>query len=268
MLIVNKTSVCSTNACAHFAMEVTFPRAETFKRIVDALKELVTEANIVFTKDGVEFQVMDAAHVALAMGSLSKDAFDKYVVSDTKVLGFNLGRLSKLLSCCARDQPLVLSLTRNEKINMCVGFEDRTLDMTMDQTQIDYETMTIPDAEYAASFTAPSASIAKHIKDLMTIGSDVTVSIKEKFVSIATDGEIGRALITLLPKDDFLKIDRSEDASGNFSLRYMCMFSKTMQMAEDVTISLGGEMPMRIEFRYENNKGVMKYYLSPRLLEE
>ena len=45
--------------------EATLREASTLKRIVEAIKDLVTDVNIDATPQGISLQAMDSSHVAL-----------------------------------------------------------------------------------------------------------------------------------------------------------------------------------------------------------
>ena len=49
-----------------------------FKRIVEAIKELVSDVNIDISPTGISLQAMDNSHVALVSLQLSMDGFESF----------------------------------------------------------------------------------------------------------------------------------------------------------------------------------------------
>lgn len=49
-----------------------------FKKIIDAVKDLVSDVNIQITDEGLSIQAMDSSQVALVTMYLAKAQFDKY----------------------------------------------------------------------------------------------------------------------------------------------------------------------------------------------
>jgi proliferating cell nuclear antigen len=58
--------------------EAKITKAQTLKRIIDAIKELVTDAKFECTASGISLQAMDAAHVSLVALLLRADGFEIY----------------------------------------------------------------------------------------------------------------------------------------------------------------------------------------------
>lgn len=73
-----------------------------FKKILDAIKDLVTEASWECTTSGMTLQAMDTSHVSLVAVSLKCDGFQKFRCDRSQVLGMNLVRFVLSLFCFLR----------------------------------------------------------------------------------------------------------------------------------------------------------------------
>ena len=80
----------------------------TFKQIVDAIKDLVTDGNLECTEDEISMQCMDSAHVSLVSMSLNAAAFELFRCDRTLSLGFNSENMSKILKMMGKEDALVL----------------------------------------------------------------------------------------------------------------------------------------------------------------
>jgi hypothetical protein len=80
-------------------LEARLQQGSLLKRIVDALKDLVNEANVECSASGLSLQAMDTAHVCLVTLELRADGFELYRCDRTRTLGISLANLAKILKC-------------------------------------------------------------------------------------------------------------------------------------------------------------------------
>lgn len=64
----------------------------TLKKVLDSIKDLVTEASWDCSTSGMSLQAMDTAHVSLVSVLLKADGFVKYRCDRNVTLGMNLTR--------------------------------------------------------------------------------------------------------------------------------------------------------------------------------
>lgn len=64
----------------------------TFKKVLDAIKDLLNEASFDCSESGIQLQAMDNSHVSLVSLTLRSDGFDKYRCDRNLTMGMNLGR--------------------------------------------------------------------------------------------------------------------------------------------------------------------------------
>ena len=70
--------------------EAKLNKGVVLKKILDAIKELVTEASWECTATGMSLQAMDTAHVSLVAVNLNGDGFHKFRCDRNMVFGMNL----------------------------------------------------------------------------------------------------------------------------------------------------------------------------------
>ena len=74
-----------------------------FKKIVDAIKELVKNVNLDMNSGGISLQAMDSSHVALVALQLNEGGFKKYRCDRNVTMGLSIENLSKILKCASND---------------------------------------------------------------------------------------------------------------------------------------------------------------------
>eukprot|EP00670_Eutreptiella_braarudii_P019585 CAMPEP_0174372384 /NCGR_PEP_ID=MMETSP0811_2-20130205/103412_1 /TAXON_ID=73025 ORGANISM="Eutreptiella gymnastica-like, Strain CCMP1594" /NCGR_SAMPLE_ID=MMETSP0811_2 /ASSEMBLY_ACC=CAM_ASM_000667 /LENGTH=94 /DNA_ID=CAMNT_0015519753 /DNA_START=37 /DNA_END=318 /DNA_ORIENTATION=- len=71
--------------------------AHVLKRVVQALREMITEANFDCTSTGMQLQAMDESHTCLVIVDLQKEGFEEYACDTLLSLGLNIDHFKKLL---------------------------------------------------------------------------------------------------------------------------------------------------------------------------
>lgn len=90
--------------------EAKLTQASLLKKVLEAMKDLVTETNFECSSSGIALQAMDSSHVSLISLLLRSDGFDKFQCHRPLSLGLNLGSMSKILRCAGNDDSLVLKV--------------------------------------------------------------------------------------------------------------------------------------------------------------
>jgi len=84
------------------------------KKIVEAIKELVTEVNIDVSGDGLHIQAMDSSHVALVNLKLNKGGFEHYRCDKPMTLGLSVTNLAKVMRLVNANDSISLSCSGDD----------------------------------------------------------------------------------------------------------------------------------------------------------
>ena len=79
------------------------------KKLVDVIKDLVTDINLDISAIGISLQAMDSSHVALVTMNLSAEGFEEYRCDKSMTLGVSISNLAKILRCGGNEDSLTLS---------------------------------------------------------------------------------------------------------------------------------------------------------------
>ncbi|BGP24168.1 proliferating cell nuclear antigen [Rhodotorula toruloides] len=198
-------------------LEAKLEQAELLKKILDAVKELVTDANFDCSDEGIKLQAMDNSHVALVSLNLAKTGFSEYRCDRDMSLGVSLASLQKIVKCAGNND--ILTLRADESVDvLALLFEakhaDRVGEYEMKLMDIDQEHLGIPDTVYDAEIDLPATEFARIIRDLKELGESVKIEVSKEGVRFSADGDIGTASVTLKPTD---KRGRRPDSDGEDS---------------------------------------------------
>ena len=96
--------------------EARLQQASVLKKILESIKELVTEANFDCSNAGISLQAMDTSHVSLVGLLLRSDGFDHFRCDRALSLGINLTSMSKILKCAGNDDTMTLKAEEDNDI--------------------------------------------------------------------------------------------------------------------------------------------------------
>ncbi|KAJ6463271.1 proliferating cell nuclear antigen, N-terminal domain-containing protein [Mycena vitilis] len=184
-------------------LEAKLAEAGTLKKLLDAIKELVTDANFECNEEGLTLQAMDNSHVALVAVYLEAAGFKRYRCDRPMPLGVNLTSLTKVLKCAKDDDECTLKAADEaDVLNLVYEAKnsDRIAEYDMKLMDIDSDTLGIPDTDYDAEVVMPSAEFARIVRDLGALGESVRIEVSKEGVRFASEGESANGSI-LLKKD-------------------------------------------------------------------
>ncbi|KAK1321308.1 Proliferating cell nuclear antigen [Acorus calamus] len=282
-------------------LELRLVQGSLLKKVLEAIRELVTDANFDCSGTGFSLQAMDSSHVALVALLLRSEGFEHYRCDRNLSMGMNLNNVSKMLRCAGNDDivtikaddgsdtvtfmfesPSQWNLSHSVFFFLCLFVEwlsflrkgqDKIADFEMKLMDIDSEHLGIPEAEYHAIVRMPSSEFARICKDLSSIGDTVVISVTKEGVKFSTKGDIGTANIvcrqntTVDKPEEATIIEMKEPVTLTFALRYMNSFTKATPLSSTVSLSLSSELPIVVEYKIAE-MGYIRFYLAPKIEDE
>src|ERR1700761_5987038 len=153
-------------------LEARLEQSRLTFQVVDAIKDLVQDCNFDCNDSGIALQAMDNSHVALVSMMLKAEMFSPFRCDRNIALGINLTSLTKVLRCAQNEDILTLKAEDAPDVVNLV-FEsaesDRLSEYDIKLMDIDQEHLGIPETEYAANITMPSAEFRRICRDLMAL---------------------------------------------------------------------------------------------------
>ncbi|KAF5660976.1 proliferating cell nuclear antigen [Fusarium heterosporum] len=279
-------------------LEARLDTASLLKKVIDAIKDLVQDCNFDCNDSGIQLQAMDNSHVALVAMMLNPESFAVFRCDRNISLGVNLTSLTKVLRAAQNDDMLTLKAEDGPDV-LNLMFEnsgkDRISEYDLKLMDIDQEHLGIPDTEYAASITMPSAEFRRICTDLMAMSESgwfsfslsvnrflgpwltriypVMIEASKDGVKFACNGDIGNGSVTLRSTENLEKpnesitIDMSEPVALTFSLKYLVNFCKAAGLSDSVKICLSNEVPLLVEYDLKGNS-YLRFYLAPKIGDE
>ncbi len=249
------------------AFRYTFENPTIFYKSIELVKDIIDIINFNFSKDGISFQAMDCAHVALVSGSFHRHffstlEFEKHFVQK----GIHLKSLFLCLKCCQDDDKVSFMENDKEeflieiikKDNEVYTFVLPTIDMESNELQIP------EDEKYECECHLKSSAFYEMIKNVSVFGDTISISNKGKLLDIRGENSIGSLCISKVLEPEC--ISSIENISASFSTKYFQTFARGTQIADVVYLWISDEKP--ICFTYIPNETCsLQFFLAPKLMD-
>lgn len=253
-------------------LEAKLAQATVLKKVVEAIRELVTDVNIDCTSAGLSLQSMDDAHVTLVILQMRAGGFENYRCDRTIPIGINMSSLAKIIKCGNNEDTLTLK-ANDDGETLSIVFEspkgDKVSDYELKLMDLDIEHLSVPDASYDVNVRMSSAEFQRICRDLQNISESVTISAIKDCLKFAAQGEIANGSVLVRQNasvDDKIstQINMVQPASLGLSLKFLNMFTKATSLSEHVILGLSDGVPMLVEYPIED-LGYLRFYLAPKV---
>lgn len=251
-------------------------QSSLLKKILDALRELVEDANLECSSSSISCQAMDNSHVALVAMELNSEGFEPYRCDRNITLGIKLSTMTRVIKCASNDDSITLRC-QDGTDSLTVLFEnpnqDKMSQFEVKLMDIDSEHLGIPDSEYSAMVQLPSGEFQRICRDLSQFGESVVIACTKDGVEFSGSGDIGSAKISLRQtssvdkEEEQVAIELNQPVTLTFATRYLVSFSKATPLSSTVTLSLKADTPLVVEYKI-SDVGHLRYYLAPKIADE
>ncbi|MHB1952694.1 MAG: proliferating cell nuclear antigen (pcna) [Sulfobacillus sp.] len=164
-------------------LEVRTIQSSPIQKQFDALKELLSDTNLVFTEEGMKIVAMDESHTVLVLMTLHRENFQVYNCPHRQVIGLNLPNLNKIFKAMSNKDVISFLIDSNRKDKFIVRLENAEQGQTefeIDIMDIDEEEIEFPEQDYPYVITMPIANIQKLCRDMKLIGGKTVDIIHHK----------------------------------------------------------------------------------------
>jgi proliferating cell nuclear antigen len=245
-----------------FQVEV---KPEVLKEIVTVISTLVAEAKFNISPTGIAVKAVDPAHVAMVDLTLNANAFESYKASEG-VLGINIEKLKEVLKLARTGEPIFIR--HDEEKNRLVL---KVGNITRRMALVDTAGMTdpkVPNLNLPIKLTVGAGELEQGIKATESVSDHVSlIATPEEGFEMISEGDMEQARLNLR-KDMLEEFECKEAARSLFSLDYFSNMIKAAGTSNKITMNLGTDFPVRLEFKIADGKGDVTYLLAPRIEDE
>lgn len=249
-------------------------KSDTFSTIFHHIKTITENVNVIIDETRVYIQAIDTARVSVFEIDIPAAWFDEYSVPVSAVIGVSSQMLFKVLNARDKTQSIQIQYDTEDDtdklyINMCsVGENSSIFDKHFEIPLMDIETevMEIPEVEYQAEMSLPSAHFASIVSQLRLFGDTLDIHCSEdKIMLSSTSSENGKMRVDVgIDELTAFAINEGDTLNLSFSLTYIhfiCLYNK---LSKDVDIKITNEYPMKIGYQLVDGASIT-FYLAPKM---
>uniref|UniRef100_A0A8C7FCY4 DNA sliding clamp PCNA n=1 Tax=Oncorhynchus kisutch TaxID=8019 RepID=A0A8C7FCY4_ONCKI len=215
------------------------------KNVLDALKDLFTEACWDVSSSGISLQSMDSSHVSLVHLNMRL-----------------VSLMSKILRCAGNED--IITLRANDTAETLLMFETENQEKVSDYEtklmDLDVEQLRIPEQEHNCVVKMPSGEFSRICRGLSQIGDAVMITCAEGGVQFSASGELGTGNIKLSQTNI---VDNEDDTADLYPQLPELLLQSYSSLSNTVTLCMSAGVPLVMEYRIADI-GHIKYYLAPK----
>jgi len=247
-----------------------------WKKILDSIKDLLTEGIFDCSSTGITLQAMDSSHVSLVALSMKSDGFDTYRCDRNISMGIPFANLSKIMRCSGNDDIITVKAADDPDV-LSLVFEspnqEKVSDYELKLVDLDTEHLGIPDTEYSCIVKMPAGEFQRICRDLSQLGDSVVIACTKDGVKFSATGELGTGNIKLSQnsssdkEEDNVTVEMNEAVCLTFALRYLNFFTKATPLSGQVSLSMSQDVPLVVEYTIPD-LGYLRFYLAPKIEDQ
>ena len=249
-------------------------QSSAIRNLFETLKDVLCDTNIVFDQTGLKILTMDNNHCVLVSVKLQASAFEVYHCKQRMLVGINMANFFRLIKSIGSSDTLTLRLTRSEPSKLLIvidNFDKNTsTSFRLNQLDIDEVRLDIPDTEFDSVLTMPSQDFQRICRDMATLSESMEVSSVDRQLVLKAAGDFAEQTTVIGEKESGLfftnqaeKTSKTSDVYGNFSLKYLSIFSKANVLCQTVDLYLKKGFPLILSYSCAS-LGKLLFVLGPK----
>jgi proliferating cell nuclear antigen len=236
-------------------------KADTLKELVTVVSILVDEAKFSIDANGISLRAVDPAHVAMVDLKLSKDAFESYTADETD-LGVDVSKLDQFLRL-AKSGDLVDLYHDEDKRRLNVTVGNTTKKMSLIDTTGMSEPK-VPNLSLPAKVTLKIDEMSQGIRASESVSDHIALTATPEYFEIVCEGDTDQVQMKL-SKDQLIELEVKDKVRSLFPLEYFSNMMRAIPPQSKLTLRLGNDYPVKLEFEIAGGKGNVTYLLAPRI---
>ena len=239
-------------------------KSEVLKGIIDVTSPLVNEVKLNINSKGISLRAVDPAHVAMIDLNINNKAFEEYKADDIE-LGIDMDKLSGIMRLSTAGD--VISLDYDETANrliVTIGNLVRKMSLIDTAGMPDPK---MPNLNLPAKAIIKASEINRGVKASEAVSDHLAIKVNKDNFELFAEGDTDTVNLKL-PKDLLVELKSDNNYKSLFSIDYFSNMIKPVKGEDNVTIHLGNDNPIKLEFDIADKKGHVKYLLSPRIESE
>jgi proliferating cell nuclear antigen len=247
-------------------------QASAFRILIEALKEILTDANFEFDEHGLKIVAMDSTHTVLVHLRINSENLEKYVCKNKILLGINLLNFYKLMKIMGNNDILKLYVTEDDTCVLNIEIENSDKNaitkFKLNLMDLNDSKIEVPSPEFKSVITMPSIDFQKICRDMSNIAEEIEIKSVGKQLIFSCDGQFVHQETCIGTSNNGLTFIHNDEniIQGIYSLKYLVLFSKCTNLCNSVELFLKNDYPLITKYNIAS-LGEIKLCLAPKFEE-
>jgi proliferating cell nuclear antigen len=250
-------------------LEVHTVQASAFRILIEALKEILTDANFEFDSHGLKLVTMDSSHTVLVHLRLNAENFEKYECSQRLVLGINLINMHKLMKIMGNNDTLKLIVDKDNLsyLNIIIENSDKNsiTKFKLNLMDLNEENIEVPAPDFESVINMPSIDFQKICRDMHNLTEEIEIKSFSNQLIFGCKGQFAEQETVMGSSSNGLTFLQNNEniIQGVYALKHLVLFSKCTNLCNCVELYLKNDFPLIIKYTIAS-LGEIKLCLAPK----
>ena len=239
-------------------------KSDVLKGIIDVTSPLVNEVKFNITQKGISLRAVDPAHVAMVDLQINDKAFEEYKANDME-LGIDMDKLSSIMRLASSGDTVILEYDEeSNKLVIKIGNLVRKMGLIDTAGMPDPK---MPNLNLPAKVVLKASELTQGVRASEAVSDHLALTVNKDNFELFAEGDTDTVNLKL-PKDLLIELNTNSKCKSLFSIDYFANMIKPVRSEDPITIMIGNDNPIKVEFDIAENKGHVTYLLAPRIESE
>jgi len=254
-----------------YVLNIKTVQAGAFRILIEALKEILTDSNLIIDETGIKLVATDNSSNVLIHLKLDAENFEEYYCPEKVSIGMNMNNLFKLIKTMNNNDTLTLFMENDDKnrLGIQITNDEKNTQTIFKMNLLDIEAneINIPPATFETELTMPSGDFQKIIRDMTNIGDKVEIQSSGHNLLLKCRGDYAHqeTILSETENENGLQYKEMEENTliqGMFSLKYLVLFTKCTNLCNLINLYIKNDYPLIIKYTVAN-LGSIRLCLAP-----
>jgi len=253
-------------------IDIKTVQSSAIKILVEALKEILTDSNLIIDETGIKLVAMDSTSTVLIFMKLQSDKFESFYCKEKITIGVNMLNLFKLIKTINNTDTITFFIHKDDtnKLGIKINNHEKNTETVykLNLLDIPQEEINIPPAEFETELTMPSQDFQKLIRDMINIGEEAEIKSVGSTLVFSCNGDFASQSTMLCETQNGLQfihnLSSEFPVQGMFSLKYLILFTKCTNLCNQIQLYIKNDYPLIIQYTIAS-LGIIKLCLAPKV---
>ena len=255
-----------------YIMYLKSVQGSAIRSLFETMKEIVHDVSLEFDNTGIKIQTLDGARCAYIYLKLNGDSFEEYHCPGKWQVGVNMASMFKLLRMAGSHDTVIMYATHEASNELGIQIQNAEKNsntvFSLKLLDVDSEEISIPDVEYDAIITLPSAYFQRICRDMLNLSNSMTIRSEGGVLTLSCSGDFASQSTQIGEAHEGMAISGNSGkvVQGVFSLKYLVLFCRASNMCNTIELYLRESFPLIMRFNVAS-LGEIRFCLAPNVGE-